>query len=340
LPICQAPQNSTTTRSAALAAVVLLGFLCQPVLARGAEPQLDLVECSSIDPAVTTELLAIELDTLQIVVSPAMHWTVRCHGRHATVQLHGTPGSRQATGEPARAKADAGTVSTEVDLSSTDEAAWPRLIAISASELVEQRKRRTSVNGPPIPSQAQETLVRVQWVALDVKTKARYLPSVGLSLGRAGDPGTNLVGLSLGVDRLLGALGLLALDLRGQWGKTNLHDVRVSWQLMSLAAAGGATLDLGLVDFDAMGGLRLGRIALAGEATTPDLSGRRLVGTTAGPFVALRLRRSVGKRLFFGAAVEQGYCLIPVRGNYDGGPRLLTVDGAWTNATFSVGWKL
>jgi hypothetical protein len=185
-------------------------------------------------------------------------------------------------------------------------------------------------------------LVRVQLVDLAVKTKrsAQYLPSLGLSLGRQGDPGTNLFGVNLGVDRRLGSVGLLGMDLRSQWAKTSLSEVNVSWQLTSLALAGGAALDLGAVNVDVMAGARVGRIALRGEATTSDLSGRRLVGATAGPIVMLRLRRSLGRRLFLGLALEQGYGLLPVRGNYDGVAPLLTVEGWWTNATFSVGWEL
>jgi hypothetical protein len=324
---------------------VTLGILCQPAPARGSEPRVDFVGCSSISPAVTTELLAIELNTLGITLTPAMRWTVRCHEQQATVQLHGTPAlSQQVPPETASGLPNVSdvTASANVDLSSTDEAAWPRLIAISASELLEQVKRGTSMGTPAVANQTPETLVRVQLVDLAAKAKksAQYLPSLGLSLGHQGDPGTNLFGASLGVDRRLGSVGLLAMDLRSQWGKTSLSEVNVTWQLTSLALAGGAALDLGAVNVDVMAGARVGRIALSGEATTSDLSGRRLVGATAGPIVALRLRRSLGRRLFLGLAWEEGYGLLPVRGNYDDGAPLLTVKGLWSNATFSVGWGL
>jgi hypothetical protein len=198
------------------------------------------------------------------------------------------------------------------------------------------------MNAPNPANPTRESSVRVQLVHWAVKTKrkAQYLPWLGLSLGREGDPGTNLLGGSLGVDRRLGSLGLLGMDLRSQWGKTSLRDVNISWQLTSLALAGGAALDLGAVNVDVMGGVRVGRIALSGEATTSDLSGRRLVGASAGPIVVARLRRSLVKRLFLGLALEQGYGLLPVRGNYDGIAPLLTVKGLWANATFSVGWEL
>jgi hypothetical protein len=294
---------------------------------------------------VTTELLAIELSTLGIAASSAVHWTVRCHEQRATVQLRGTPDLPPAlTGEAtSRLPIEADVIaSADVDLSSTDQAAWPRLIAISASELVEQVKRGTSMSASSVPNQTRDSLVRVQLVALAVKTKinAQYMPWLGLNWGHLGDPGTNLFGASLGVDRRFGSVGLLGLDLRSQWGKTSLPEVNVAWQLTSLALAGGAALHLGAGSVDVLAGMRVGRIALSGEATTSDLSGRRLVGATAGPMVTLRLRGSLGGKLFLGLALEAGYCLFQVRGNYDGVAPLLTVEGLWTNTTFGVGLEL
>ena len=320
-----------------------LGVMCQPALAREAEPRVDFVGCSSISPGVTTELLAIELKTLGIAARPAVYWTVRCHEQQATVQLHGTPLPQTVTETASRLAIEADvTASVDVDLSSTDQAAWPRLIAISASELVEQVTRGALMSTPTVANQTRASLMRVQLVALVVKTKinAQYMPWLGLNLSHLGDPGTNLFGVSLGVDRRLGSVGLLGLDLRSQWGKTSLPEVNVAWQLTSLALEGGAGLALGAVSVDVLGGMRIGRIALSGETTSSDLSGRRLVGATAAPIVALRLRRSLGRRLFLGLALEEGYCLLPVRGNYDGVTPLLTVEGLWTNATLSLGWEL
>ena len=325
--------------------MVLFGVLCRPAPALGAEPLVDLVGCSSISAAATSELLAIELNTLGIAVTPRMRWTVRCHEQRATVQIHGLPAlPEEVPGETASEHPDASDVnaSADVDLSSTDEAAWPRLIAISASELVEQVKRTATMRAPNVASATNESSVRVQLVNWAVKTKgkAQYLPWLGLSLGHEGDPGTNLFGGSLGVERRLGSVGLLGMDVRSQWGKTSLREVNVSWQLTSFALAGGVAMDLGAIIVDVMGGARIGRIALRGEATTSDLSGRRLVGATAGPIALARLRRDLSKKVFVGLAWEAGYGLLPVRGSYDGAAPLLTVKGLWANANLGVGWQL
>jgi len=328
-----------------LTVLVMLGLLSRAAPVLAAEPRVDFVDCPSISPAVTSELLAIELNTLGITVTPKMWWAVRCHEQQATVQMHGLPALlEEVSRETAGGHPDASdvTASADVDLSSTDEAAWPRLIAISASELVEQVKRAASMRAPTAANPMRESLVRVQLVHWAVKTKRKpqYLPWLGLSLGHEGDPGTNLFGGSLGVDRRLGSVGLLGMDLRSQWGKTRLRDVNVAWQLTSLALAGGLALDLRAVNVDVIAGVRVGRIALSGKATTSDLSGRRLVGATAGPIAVLRIRRALGERVYVGLALEEGYGLLPVRGNYDGVAPLLTVEGFWANATFSVGLEL
>ena len=187
-----------------------------------------------------------------------------------------------------------------------------------------------------------QSRMRVQLVAMDVKTRRgdRTLPTLGFSFGREGNPGTNLYGVSLGVDRRLGAVWLLGADFRTEWGQSNLRNVNVRWRVLSAALGAGATLNLRVVDVDAIAGFRVGRLALTGEVTAPDLSGRSLVGTTGGPFVTLRLRRTVGRSLFFGVALEEGYSVMPVRGNFDGVAPLLSVDGLWTHVTLGIGWML
>jgi hypothetical protein len=314
-----------------LAAFVWLALLSQASAAEGATPALEFVDCAAISPSLTTELLAIELKTLGIAATPSMQWRVRCHGLKATVQFRSLAGQGD------------GMVSANVDLSSTDEAAWPRLIAISASELVEQRKRSVAMNTLAYALPPTQSLVRVQLLTFDAKNTKKdknYLAALGLSLAREGAPGTNLIGASAGVDRRVGSFGLLGVDLRSQWGNSTLGTVSVKWQLINAALKVGATLDLRVVDVDATAGFRLGRLVLTGQTTAQDMAGRTLVGATFGPFVTVRLRRSLGNKLFFGIALEEGLCAMPVRGNNDGVSPLLSVSGLWSNATFSAGWRL
>jgi hypothetical protein len=291
------------------------------------EPKLEIVDCPALSPTVTRELLAIELGTLGVVPGSAMLWTVRCHGQRATLTLH-----EALDGQPDRLAA------VELDLSSTDEAAWPRLVAISASELVGQ-SRQAPRNPSPTEPPKRGLMPRVTRVSFDVQTQSRtsFLPSLGFVASRLGDPGTWLMGLGLGTELRFGGVLLAGADLRSQWGSTEMAPADVAWQLVSVGAFGGAATNLGLVEVSATGGLRVGRLTLSGKATSSEFSGRDLTGATGGPFAAFRARRSLGKSAFVGVFFEAGYSFWPVRGSNDAVAPLVTVDGVWTTTGVSVG---
>lgn len=298
--------------------------------ALGSEPRVEIVDCPSLGPTATRELLAIELGTLGVDPGFAMAWTVRCQGQRATLTLR-----ERLEGQPERLAA------VELDLSSTDEAAWPRLIAISASELVGQ-SRQAPRSPSPTETPRYGLVPRVTLVAFDAQTKnrPRFLPSIGFVASRLGEPATLLMGLHLGAELRLGRTLLAGADLRAQWGDTSMAAADVSWQLVSVGAFGGAAMDLGIAEVSAVGGMRAGRLALSGKATSSEFSGRELIGATGGPFVTLRARRTLGRSAFVGVFFEAGYSLWPVRGSNDGIAPLVTVEGVWTTVGVSVGWAI
>jgi hypothetical protein len=304
------------------------------------EPELELIDCPTFSPTVTSELLAIELHTLGIATSPTMIWRIRCHGQSATVELRNSSGSGAAPRAGERGIIAQESihipVSMSIDLSTTDEGAWPRLIAISASELAAQSMTSTAT----APLQKRALVPRVEVVAFDAKTprRTRYLPGVGFALTHLGKPGAWLYGPTLGAELRIERVALFGTDLRAAWGKSTLADANVAWQLISVAAFGGYALDLGPVEASALLGMRVGRLRLKGEAKSVETSGRELVGPTGGPLVALRLRTAPSQGLFWGVNLELGYSVWSVRGNYDGQAPLLVVDGAWTSAAANVGW--
>jgi len=300
----------------------MFGLLGQPYTSFATEPRLELVDCPSLSPTVTNELLSIELRSLGISASSAMLWKVRCHGQAATLAL------REGRDELS---------SRELDLSSTDQAAWPRLVAISASELVEQRLRSTL----PLALPKRANLPRVRVVSFDAtnKRKLEYRPYLGFTASRIGNPATWLTGMNLGGELVIGRAFLIGTDVRGQWGTSRLPEATVNWQLIGLNAFGGACTLLGPVELSAILGVQFGRVALTGEATTADASGRKLSGPTGGPFAAVRLRVPVVGRWFVSATLEEGYGFMPVRGNYDGVAPLVTVNGAWTSGLVNTGWS-
>jgi hypothetical protein len=229
-------------------------------------------------------------------------------------------------------------LSMQLDLSSTDEAAWPRLIAISASELAEQS--RAFATAAPLPVLALRPSVSV--VSFDVRTKTKektqYATSLGLSVTRLGAPLTSLIGPTLHADMRLGRRGLLASELRTQWGQLTIADANVSWRFISGAASGGVAFLRSPIEADFLLGVRVGQLMLSGEAKSNEAIGRKLFGPSGGPFVSLRLRKALLGDLLVGSDLEAGYSVWPVRGTYDEGAHLVSVDGVWTGFGLSIGW--
>jgi hypothetical protein len=180
---------------------------------------------------------------------------------------------------------------------------------------------------------------RVNWAVKTNPTKLHSLFSVGATLARAGNPATTLVGANLGFDLHERSM-LLAADVRSQWGKTSLREATVSWQLISMALGAGASVSWVHFTLDTLVGMRLGEVTLTGKATTPDATGRRLVGITGGPWIGLRVRKFLGQHVFVAVGFEEGYNLWPLRGTDDNVAPMVSVDGAWSTGTFNVGWDL
>lgn len=312
-------------------------------LSRASELGLEIQGCPSLSRAVTSELLGIELRTLGISPAAAMVWVVRCQGQSATVELLAQP-KKESVDKPLES-IEAQT-SMQIDLSRTDEAAWPRLIALAASELAEQGLARATAtrSGPAGALAAEGSRARslhVSVFAFDVKTKRKsHTVALGVGLTRLGDPGAWLLGPTLGAELPIGRRTILGSDLRVQWGQSTLAEGTVSWRLASAAVLGGFALTLRPIEASVHVGIRAGQLALSGEAKSAEQSGQRLVGPTGGPLVGLRLRTASVRGLFAGADLEVGYAWWSVQGNDDAGPPAVTVDGAWTHAAAGVGWEL
>ncbi len=306
------------------AALALCG---QPTHGFGSEKRLEILDCPSVSPATTEELLCIELHTLGLALSTAQHFRVECEDQYANVQLLQTQESSGEVFVSAR---------MALDLSSTDEAAWPRLIALAASELAEHHSAR----GATKPSKVHALVPRLKAVAFDVKP--RDSQSDGLILGgamsRLGEGSAWLVGPSVGAELHVGQWALLGAEVRAQWGKSSFAAGSVDWQLASASVFGGPGLRIEPMEAGCVLGVRLGQLRLKGEAKIPEESGRKLVGPTGGPFVGLRLRTQVLRGLFAATSLEVGYAWWPVEGTYDDAEPLVTVDGVWSSVTVGAGF--
>jgi hypothetical protein len=263
-----------------------------------------------------------------------MTFTVRCEGYRATIEL-----SDNFDGKVGVEAASSSRLPTSmtIDLTSTDEGAWARLLAISASELAEQRQTKSR----EFPLSIRAKLPNVKLVSFHVKTKtkAQYTPKLGLNLTRLGTPVSWIIGPNLGAELRFPNAIFMGSDLRAQWGHSNLTDSKVFWQLVSVSGYSGYVFLLESIEIGLIGGARVGQLKLKGEPKTDGTSGRGLTGPTGGPVVGLRLGTSVTGDLRVGADLELGYHLWSVRGNNDGGARLITVDGVWASAALTVGWS-
>jgi hypothetical protein len=263
-----------------------------------------------------------------------MTFTVRCEGYEATIEL--SDSIEGQSGVDAMLETHSSTSMT-LNLSSTDEGAWARLIAISASELAEQRL--TKKRDFPLPVRAKLPNVRLIYFHVKTPKTAKYTPKIGLSLTRLGAPVSWIMGPTMGADWKFLNAALLGGDLRAQWGQSNLTDSNVSWQLVSIAGYSGYVFSLEPIEISLVGGARVGQLKLKGEPKIEGTSGRSVTGLAGGPVVGLRLGTAVTGDLRVGADLELGYHLWSVRGNNDGGAHLMTVDGVWMSAALTVGWS-
>lgn len=255
-----------------------------------------------------------------------MHWRVRCQGQTATVQLLYTLDDERNGEAPA---------SMVLDLSSTDEVAWPRLIALAASELAEQ----VAVRAPKATLPMRALTPQVKLVSFDVKTtkKSESRLMLGGAFSRLGEQEAYLMGPTFGVERHVGHVALLGTEVRFQWGQSTHAEAHVDWQLASASAFGGLGRTFEPIEVSCILGLRVGQLRLRGEAMTAEDSSRTLIGPTGGPLMGFRLRTSPIRGLFVGANVEAGYAWWTVQGTYDNTAPLVAVDGVWSSAAIGGG---
>jgi hypothetical protein len=222
-----------------------------------------------------------------------------------------------------------------LDLSSTDEAAWPRLIALAASELAEQRFSSPRAATSPVRTLSPQVKV----VSFDVKTtkKHGFMLTLGGAFSRLGERAVWLMGPSVGAQLHVGRVALLGTEVRVQWGQSTLAEANVDWQLASASAFGGLRRKFEPIEVSGVLGLRVGQLRLTGEAKTAEESGRKLVGPTGGPLLGIRLRTTPVSGVFVGAHLEAGYTWWSVQGTYDNTAPLVTVDGVWTSAAIEAG---
>jgi len=280
---------------------------------------IELEACAAIDPVELHRLLAIEFRTLNVLpAEPRERVQVQCSAERAVVRL------------------ESGNTSNEVDLHATAQALWPRLLALSVSELVtESRARITPAVASPTPLAPISTPPNGPTPA--ARDKERLRAFAGVSLRRAMRPATWLAGPDLGATLDLNRHFSLALDLRLEFGRTDTELAKVDWLSAGGAFAVLAGGSAGDWHFAAGPGATLGYLRLSPLVHALGVTGHAVSGVWAGPELVARVRHDWGARWFAFGCVDTGFASTSVAGLVNGEQRAVDTGGVWISAMLGVG---
>ena len=283
---------------------------------------LELDGCEGIDQAELFRLLAIEFRTLDVQPAvPRERVQVTCTAERALVRL----GSRES--------------SNALDLRATAPAIWPRLLALSVSEIVTEARARVVKTGAP-PTPPEPPLAPPEMPKQAAGGNGHFRAFAGVSLRRAFRSATWLAGPDLGATFALNRYFSLALDLRLEFGHTDTELAKVDWLSASGAfgvLAGGSVGDF---QFAAGPGVCIGYLRLSPQVQVENVTGHAVSGVWAGPELVARLRYDWGRRWFSLASIDAGFASASVAGLVNGEQRAIDTGGTWGAAMLAVGLLL
>jgi hypothetical protein len=282
---------------------------------------LELEGCEALDPIELYKLLAIEFRTLNVLpVEPRERVHVACTRTRAVVRLESSRSSN------------------EVELSATAPAIWPRLLALSVSEIVTESRARVTPVAPA--SATPEPSAPPQKPTQSAHAEGRFRGFAGVSLRRALRPETWLVGPDLGASFDLNRYFSVALDLRLEFGRTDTALAKVDWLSASGAFALLAGGSVGDWHFGAGPGVCLGYLRLSPQVRVANATGHPVSGVWAGPELVARVRYDLNARWFALGNVDAGFASTSVAGLVNGEQRAIDTGGAWVSAMLGTGLLL
>lgn len=283
---------------------------------------LDVEGCADIDQAELYKLLAIEFRTLDVLpAEPRERVQIHCRAQRAVVRL------------------ESASTSNEVDLGATAQALWPRLLALSVSEIVTESRAHSTptVARPVTPEPASAPASKPTSTTRD---RDRFRVFAAASLRRAIRPATWLAGPDLGATLDLSRYFSLALDLRLEFGRADTELARIDWLSASgafAALAGGSTGDW---HFAIGPGVTLGYLRLSPRVHASGVTGHAVSGVWAGPALVARARFDLSKRWFALGSVDAGFASTSVAGLVNSEQRAIDTGGAWVCAMLGAGLLL
>ena len=308
----------------ALSFLAMTSLLARPAAAEqstGTLPiALELSRCEGLDQSELLKLLAIEFQTLGVTsATPLEHVQIACGADEARVTL-------VAAG-----------ASNRVDLAATAPAAWPRLLALSVSELVIEARARVVPRSEPAPPAAAPARAPDVRPVLTPESVRRVRVFAGVTLRRAVRPATWLAGPQLGAE--FDALPNLSLtaDARLELGRTHTDLADVSWA--SARGALGALIG-GRIQRLRLGlgpGLCLGYLRLSPTLNVAHATAHSVGGAWGGPQLVARAAFELSARWYVAASVDAGVVAWPVSGVASDGRLLLDGGGAWLSGAAALG---
>ena len=287
---------------------------------------LELDGCQALDQAELYELLAIEFHTLNVLpATPPEHVHVQCASERAVVTLDAVNGSNNG--------------SSEVELGATAPAVWPRLLALSVSEIIIESRARAAAHAMPSAAPRPAATRSPQSTPIQHGNSA-FRSFAGITLRRAIRPATWLWGPDLGASLELSRTFSLAADLRLELGRTDTALAKIDWLSASGALAllvGGRVGDWG---FGLGPGVCVGYLRLSPQTQVAATTGHTVSGPWAGLELVARARYDFDARWFLLGGVDSGMATTSVTGLVNGEQPLLDTGGAWLSATLGAGTLL
>ncbi|HKO53926.1 MAG TPA: hypothetical protein VJV79_39735 [Polyangiaceae bacterium] len=310
---------------------VALCLVLLPGQARGADSSaplavlpitLELEGCETLDRVELYKLLAIEFRALDVrPAAPPERVHVACGAQRASVTL----GSNKS--------------SNELDFAATSPALWPRLLALSVSEIVIESRARAAATSSS-PGAAEPVAPAASEPSPTPERTGAFRGFAAISLRRALGPQTWLVGPDLGATLELNRYLSLALDLRLEFGRTDTALAKIDWLLASGALALLAGGRVGHWSFGVGPGVCIGYLRLMPQVQVANATGHTVSGVWAGPELVARARYDSSTRWFVLGGVDSGIASTSVTGLLDGDQRMIDSGGAWISTMLGAGLLL
>jgi hypothetical protein len=284
--------------------------------------ELTTQDCPDIDEARLRELLGIELATVRPAGAGDVIVRLACEGARVVVDLRDRGLER--------------TWRTEVDLTTTPEATRLRLLVLAVTEQWSlPRAEPPPVVAPPVAPESAPTIVRAPTPPAE---PTPWRLSAKAALRGAGKPGVWLGGAGLGLERALGRRLGLTLDVVAEQG--SLDAAVASVTARDLVATAGLSLgaDAGRWSFAAIPAFAVGLASLSATPHAADARGATLDAAWAGPELAARVRRSIGRGASVVAEAGVGTTTRRVTGLVDGQTPLFELTGPWLELGLGAGW--